>query len=128
MEKNTKSPTTLLKKPTPTSSGDPVNDSNAWSEDELLGCKEVYGVSVLHVNATRMQLNDKTLPNDAYTVTYVVNGVTQTDIARCGKKVKLFDCYYDKFGKGALILIDWAHGTVNPKMWGYKAPDKKKRK
>ena len=127
MEKNTKSPTTLLKKPTPTSSGDPVNDSNAWSEDELLGCKEVYGVSVLHVNATRMQLNDKTLPNDAYTVTYVVNGVTQTDIARCGKKVKLFDCYYDKFGKD-LKCIDFGPGTANPKTWGYEKAKPKSKK
>ena len=51
------------------------------------------------------------------------------DLTRCRKVVNLFDLYYDKYGPGAIKKIDFGFGTVNPKLWGYKAPsDKKKRK
>ena len=49
------------------------------------------------------------------------------DITRGNKMVNLFDMYYDKFGDG-LKSINWTHGRVNPRVWGYKAPEKKKRK
>ena len=42
--------------------------------------------------------------------------------------VHIFDMYYDRYGKGAVKAIDFGYGSVNPKMWGYKAPEKKKRK
>ena len=34
---------------------------------------------------------------------------------------------YDKYGK-ELKRIDWGFGTINPTMWGYKQPDKKKKR
>jgi len=47
-----------------------------------------------------------------------------------GPRVKVFDLYYDKFGKGVIENIDWGYGTVSPKLWGYQSKnkdDKKKR-
>ena len=38
------------------------------------------------------------------------------------------DLYYDKFGAGVIQKIDWGYGRTNPKLWGYQAPQKKKRK
>ena len=45
-----------------------------------------------------------------------------------GTKINIFDLYYDKFGKGSLVSIDWGHGTINPSQWGYKPPEKKRRR
>ena len=36
--------------------------------------------------------------------------------------------YYDKFGPGVVKKIDWGYGRVSPKIWGYKSPEKKRRK
>jgi hypothetical protein len=36
--------------------------------------------------------------------------------------------YYDKYGPGAVKKIDFGYGRTNPKLWGYKQPEKKKRK
>ena len=35
--------------------------------------------------------------------------------------------YWDKFGSN-LKSIDFGNGRINPKLWGYKAPESKKRK
>jgi hypothetical protein len=49
------------------------------------------------------------------------------DLCR-GTRVKIFDMYYDKFGPDVITKIDWGYGRVSPRIWGYKAPEKKKRK
>lgn len=98
-----------------------------WSAEEKESMVQSYSCHLLTERATPEQIKDKTLPTDTLQVQYRFDGEVYTDLCR-GKRVDVFNLYYDKFGKGALILIDWAHGTVNPKMWGYKAPDKKKRK
>jgi hypothetical protein len=36
--------------------------------------------------------------------------------------------YYDKYGPGAVQRIEFGYGQVNPKLWGYKKPDDKKKK
>ena len=59
---------------------------------------------------------------------YVVDGVEHIDLVRCSKVVRLFDMYYDKYGKGAVQKIDFGYGTVNPKLWGNKPKKDKKRK
>ena len=74
------------------------------------------------------KVNDKTFPNDARLVWYVVGGIEYIDLTRCTKTSKLFDMYYDKYGPGAVQKIDFGYGTVNPKLWGIKPKKEKKRK
>ena len=98
-----------------------------WSPEEKESMVQSYSCHLVVERATPEQIKDKTLPTDTLQVQYRLNDEVYIDLCR-GKKVDVFNLYYDKFGKGALIYIDWAHGTVNPKMWGYKPQDKKKRK
>ena len=86
-----------------------------------------YSCQILQEKTTLEAANDKTLPNDARLVWYIVDGVEHIDLTRCRKTVELFDMYYDKYGKGAVQRIDFGYGTVNPKLWGYKSKDKKKK-
>ena len=86
-----------------------------------------YSCQILQERTTLEAANDKTLPNDARLVWYIVNGVEYIDLTRCRKTVELFDMYFDKYGKGAVQRIDFGYGTVNPKLWGYKSKDKKKK-
>ena len=88
-----------------------------------------YGCEILLERTTIDAANDKSFPSDARLIWYVVDGVEYIDLTRCRKVVNLFDLYYDKYSPGTINKIDFGFGTVNPKLWGYKAPsDKKKRK
>jgi len=86
-----------------------------------------YSCQILQEKTTLEAANDKSLPNDARLVWYIVDGVEYIDLTRCRKTVELFDMYYDKYGKGAVQKIDFGFGTVNPKLWGVK-PKKEKKK
>ena len=70
---------------------------------------------------------DKTFPSDAYLVWYNVDGSELLDLTRSAKKSNIFDMYYDKYSSD-LKRIEYGHGTVNPSQWGYKSPEKKKRR
>jgi len=98
-----------------------------WSKEEKETLIQSYGCNLVLEKATPEQIKDKSLPSDTLQVVYRLNDQVYTDLCR-GKRVDVFDLYYDKFGKGALIRIEWAYGQVNPKMWGYKAPDSKKKR
>tara|TARA_Y100000401_G_scaffold114195_1_gene115911 strand:- start:5 stop:343 length:339 start_codon:yes stop_codon:yes gene_type:complete len=87
-----------------------------------------YSCQILLEKTTLDIANDKTFPNDARLVWYVVDGVEHIDLTRCSKTSKLFDMYYDKYGKGAVQKIDFGYGTMNPKLWGQKPKKEKKRK
>ena len=87
-----------------------------------------YGCQILQEKTTLEKANDKSLPTDAKLIWYVVDGIEYIDLTRCGKVVKLFDMYYDKYGKDAVKKIEFGYGTINPKMWGYEAPKTKKKK
>ena len=87
-----------------------------------------YSCQILQEKTTLEAANDKSLPNDARLIWYVVDGVEYVDLTRCKKTVQLFDMYYDKYGPGAVKKIDFGFGQVNPKLWGYKKPDDKKKK
>ena len=94
--------------------GKPVNQSD-------------YGCQILLEKTSIEAANDKSFPTDARLIWYVVDGVEYLDLTRCGKVVKMFDMYYDKFGKG-LKNIEYGEGRHNPKLWGVKAPQTKKKK
>ena len=85
-----------------------------------------YSCEVLLEKTTPDTARDKKLPTDAFNVFYVVDGEERLDVTRSGKMVNVFDFYYDKYG--GVKRIDYGQGTVNPSQWGYKEPQKKKRR
>ena len=107
----------LKEKPTPKSS---------WSTEEkkLIG---TYGCQMINEDATQEQLMNKKVPTDTMIVTYKTEEKVRRDLCR-GSKINIFDLYYDKFGKGSLVSIDWGHGNIKPSQCGYKPPEKKRKK
>lgn len=99
-----------------------------WTKEERDSIPPKYGCQILIENATLEQVKDPSWPTDAYLVFYTINDKNYMDLCRGGKKVSIFDLYYDKFGSGSIKKIEWGYGRVNPRTWGYKAPEKKKRK
>ena len=87
-----------------------------------------YSCEILQEKTTPEKANDRKLPSDAFNVTYIVDGETRLDVTRSGKMVNVFDMYCDRYGKGSVQRIDYGHGTVNPSQYGYKPPEKKKRR
>jgi len=97
-----------------------------WTPAEKETCKSRYGCDILIENGSYADVCTKDAPNDAYIIKYLVDDKICFDLTR-GGRIKLFDMYWDKF-RGNLKSIDFGHGRVNPKLWGYQAPQKKKRK
>jgi hypothetical protein len=87
-----------------------------------------YECQILLEKTTLDVANDKTFPTDARLIWYIVDGEQCVDLTRCGKVSKMFDMYYDRYGKGSVQKIDFGYGTVNPKLWGQKPKKEKKRK
>ena len=97
-----------------------------WTPAEKETCKSRYGCDILIENGSYADVCTKEAPNDAYIIKYLVDDKICFDLTR-GGRVKLFDMYWDKF-RGNLKSIDFGQGRINPKLWGYQAPQKKKRK
>ena len=97
-----------------------------WDKKEKEAIAE-YGCELLVENANQEQLGKTNYPSDAMIVTYKLKDKVHFDLCR-GSKVNIFDLYFDKFGKGSIQGIDFGRGNINPAMWGYKAPDKKKKR
>ena len=98
----------------------------SWTKEE----KELisnYGCQLIAENANSDQIEDRQLPTDTMIVSYLVEDKLQKDLCR-GSTVRIFDLYYDKFGKGSIQGINYGNGTVNPNQWGYKAPSPKKKR
>jgi len=98
-----------------------------WTAAEKESTNEIYGCHILIDGGSYKDVCTKDAPNDAKIVTYEVDGKVCYDLTRSQKDVNLFDMYWDKFGKG-LKSISFGHGTANPKTWGLKGPENKKRK
>jgi hypothetical protein len=88
----------------------------------------VYSCEILLEKTTLEKSNDKSFPTDAFNVTYIVDGETYLDVTRSGKMVNVFDMYCDRYGKTSVQKIDFGFGSINPSQYGYKSPDKKKRR
>ena len=97
-----------------------------WSSEEK---KQVsnYGCQLLVDGASEDQVQDRKLPTDTMIITYKVEDKLHQDLVR-GPQVKIFDLYYDKFGKGSLQSFQYGMGTINPTTWGYQAPQKKRKR
>ena len=87
-----------------------------------------YSCQVLLERTTLEAANDKSFPTDARLIWYIVGNQKFVDLVRCAKVSKLFDMYYDKYGKGSIQKIDFGYGQMNPKLWGNKPKKEKKRK
>ena len=98
-----------------------------WTPEEKKETSSRYGCEILFERATLAQVKDPSLPNDAYLIFYRIENQTYMDLCR-GRRVKIFDLYYDKFGPGSVQKIDFGYGRVSPRVWGYKTPDGKKKK
>ena len=107
--------------------GEEVTEKKKEEEKSKINPSD-YSCEILLEKTTPQTANDKKLPSDAFNITYIVDGKTHLDVARSGKMVNIFDLYHDKYGKGAVQKIEYGHGNVNPSQWGYKQPEKKKRR
>lgn len=84
-------------------------------------------MKILQENCDPDVANDKSLPYTSYLVEYVVGKTIQYDLVMANKKVDIFDYYWDRYRED-LLTFTQTEGRVNPKIWGYKKPEKKKRK
>ena len=99
-----------------------------WTPKEKEDLSTRYSTSLIKENCNQEEMSDKTLPSDAYIVTYKIQGEVRNDLVRCHAKVNIFDMYYDKFGAGSIVDIRYGPGTVSPKIWGAaQAPTKPKK-
>lgn len=98
-----------------------------YSRKEKKVLPHEYGCDILLEKTTLEKAKDTSFPNDAYLIWYCDNDETFIDLVR-GTRVRIFDMYYDRFGPGSIKKIDFGYGRTNPKLWGIKQPEKKKRK
>ena len=84
-------------------------------------------MKIINENCERELANDRTLPYNAYLVTYEVDAVMAYDLVISDNKSDIFDYYWDKYREG---LKGWkqSEGRVNPRMWGNKPIEEKKRR
>ena len=87
-----------------------------------------YWCEIILEKTTLEKAEDKSLPTDAFNVTYVVEGETLLDVTRSEKMMNIFDMYYDRYGKDAVQKIDYGAGAIRPNLWGLKATPPKKGK
>ena len=111
-----------------TVSVDTEKDMAEYGKEERTILPGSYGCDILLQDTTLDKVKDPSFPNDAYLIWYVVKGETHIDLTRSGKRSDLFDFYYDMYGPGAVQKIDFGYGRTNPKLWGYKQPEKKKKR
>lgn len=106
---------------------DTEKNMQEFGREEKIVAASSYGCEVLMQDTTIDRAKDSSLPNDAYLIWYNTDGTERIDLVR-GTKVSIFDMYYDKYGPGVVKKIDFGYGRTNPKLWGYKQPDKKKKR
>ena len=86
-------------------------------------------MKILFENCDPDKAEDRTLPNNSFLVEYKVDegAVSSYDIAAAAKQSEIFDHYYDKYKKG-FVTMNQTEGRINPKLYGNKPPETKKRK
>lgn len=84
-------------------------------------------MKILHRDCDPSLADDKSLPYTAYLVEYLQDGITKFDIVITNKKVDIFDYYWDNY-RNDFIRMTQSEGRVNPKLWGIKPPETKKKK
>ncbi len=85
-------------------------------------------MTIIHKDCDPSLARDRSLPINSYIITYFINGNKKYDIVQASGFVEVFDVYYDQYGKDTIKSIRWTEGRVNPKLYGYKAKESKKKK
>jgi len=85
------------------------------------------GVKMISEDCDPSASLDTSLPVSAYMVEYKVEDLNKFDIVMSGRKVDIFDLYYDKYKKD-LINITQAEGRVSSKLWNPPGAKKEKEK
>lgn len=84
-------------------------------------------VTILHQKCDPVVADDRSLPYNTYLVKYMEDDEVFYDLVMTNKKVDLFDYYWDRYREG-LQWFKQSEGRTNPKVWGHKTTEKKKRK
>ena len=113
---------------TKTKTRDEVMSEVYWTPKEKEDLASKYSTSLVKENCNKAEMSDKSLPSDAYIVTYKVGDAIRKDLVRCHGQVNIFDMYYDKFGAGSIVSIEYGPGLVSPKVWGKSVPNKPKKR
>jgi len=87
-----------------------------------------YSCQIIHERTTKDKAEDRSLPTDAFNVTYIVDGKEYLDVTRSTKMVNVFDMYCDRYGKTSVQDITYGAGTIRPNLWGVKPPSTKKKR
>ena len=82
---------------------------------------------ILYEDCDPSLADDRSLPHTAYLVEYKKDGMSHYDIVMAGKRVDIFDYYWDKY-RHDFVTMNQSEGRTNPKLWGNKPPETKKRK
>jgi len=85
------------------------------------------GCKVIHEDCDPTLAQDRTLPNNAFLIEYLQDGMTRFDIAMAAKQVDIFDDYWDKY-RHDFVTMTQTEGRINPKLWGNKPKEKKGKK
>ena len=97
-----------------------------WTTEERSNLQTLYGCDIVVENGSLEDVSVKNVPTDSYIVKYMYEDKVHYDLTR-GTKTNLFDMYWYKF-KSGLKNIDYGNGTIKPNLWGYKAPQQKKKR
>lgn len=97
-----------------------------YDNDEKSILPSKYGCDILLQKTTIERAKDSSFPSDAYLIWYVIDGEESIDLVR-GTRSRIFNMYYDTYGPGVVKRIDFGYGRTNPKLWGIKQPEKKKK-
>ena len=95
-----------------TKTRDEVMSEAYWTPKEKEDLNSKYSTSLVKENCNQEEMSDKTLPSDAYIVTYKIQGEFRNDLVRCHAKVNIFDMYYDKFGAGSIVDIKYVNFSM----------------
>ncbi len=98
-----------------------------WDDTDKKQTLKQYGIALLKSECDPDNARDGTLPSNSFLVTINYDGSVFHDIVQCYNASAAFDAYYDKFGKQSVVSIVNTSGRVNPKLYGFKPYEKKKR-
>lgn len=84
-------------------------------------------MKIIHEDCDPSLAEDKSLPTSSFLVEYVIGKDIHYDIVMAAKQVEIFDYYWDKYRED-LLTFNQTQGRISPKLWGYKAPEGKKKK